>query len=230
MVPLTPPSTELVEITLDLIVIVDRLLTLLRHRSELLDLTTIRHQWDKFRICCGEEIEFIDAHLAAVHRSTLAWMSGEKPIPVAAKGPREVLGDEDTSKPQASSLGPTTPVPRSRRHGVTSSPTAPVQGASPSRSSLHMPLLRSKITNLQIKHSTLAFTTIPRAAGSLDRMIDIAGPLAGLGGVNGPVAKEVETAAVPEHLLDMQDEIELKSGRLAQDIHQCRQAIEQCAA
>jgi hypothetical protein len=61
-------------------------------------------------------------------------------------------------------------------------------------------------------------------------MIDIAGPLAGLGGVNGPVAKEVETAAVPEHLLDMQDEIELKSGRLAQDIHQCRQAIEQCAA
>lgn len=232
--PLTNPSTELVAVTLDLIVVVDRLLTLLRHRSELLDLTLLRHQWDELRIRCFGEIDSLASQIAGIRDATLKWISLGSWEPATPRARRmELLEESETNlEPPQPSDNPLTPT---NRPGRTSTAAAlslleSPNVTSPARSALHLSLLRSKVTNVQIRHSTLVSTMIPHAGASLDRMIDITGSLQGLGGVNGPASDGKENEAVPEELLDAQDELEIRSSQLAQDINECRQVMDQCAA
>jgi hypothetical protein len=62
-------------------------------------------------------------------------------------------------------------------------------------------------------------------------MIDIAGPLKGLGGINGPPEQGEDgegDGAVPEELLDAQDELEALAAAVGEDVHWCQQMELQC--
>lgn len=221
MVPLTDPSTELVAVTLDLIVVVDRLLTLLRHRSELLDLTVLRHQWDELRLRCIGEMSSMETEIAAIYKGTLEWITNGCDRSVTPVVLSIQLDGESKTDHRSPATIPLTPDRRPDGAAASSS--------SPSRSALHLPLLRSKVTNLQIRQSTLVSTMIPHAGTGLDKMIDIAGSLQGLGGVNGPTMDGEENGAVPEELLDAQDVLEVRSSQSAQEITRLRQVVEQLA-
>lgn len=232
VVPLTAPSTELVEITLDLILLIDRLLVLLRHRSELLDLTVLRRQWETLRTSCTGEMRSIESELAAIQQEMRSWILKQPAVPLTTQVTQAESDDREIVPvtPPRSSLGPKSSNNSSPRPSMSPSvESSPIHLVSPNHSPSRLTPLRSRLNNVEIRHSTVASTMIPRAAACLDRMIDIAGPLAGLGGVHGPISSEAQTAAVPEELLDAQDEAELESGRLAQGMQQCRGALKQCA-
>ncbi|WVF71321.1 hypothetical protein IAT40_006124 [Kwoniella sp. CBS 6097] len=100
-------------------------------------------------------------------------------------------------------------------------------GRSPSRlhatpkRSLHVPLLHSQLINIQIRHQSLATTKLSRSGVILDRMIDVAGPLKGLGDVNGPT--EAKDGAVPDELLDVQDELEAEVRQVGGKVLWCKE-------
>lgn len=240
-IPLTPPSTELVEVTLDLIVVVDRLLTLLRRRSELLELTKLRLHWDELRLSCSNELdgmktesdlivarkcEWLPAHSnARESKSDLVRSSDPQsyPTPSASGGPLPHDATPSTPRQRLRSI-PDTPSPSSKHSPGSAS------HATPRRASLRIPLLRSQITNLRIRHTTLSTTVLPRVGALLDKMIDIAGPMKGLGGVNGPAEEESEAdGAVPGELLDAQDDLESQAAGIGEQIQWCHQLEAQCS-
>ena len=60
-------------------------------------------------------------------------------------------------------------------------------------------------------------------------MIDIAGPLKGLGGVNGPLHEGKEgDGAVPGELLDAQDDLEAQVTSMGKHVQWCQQLEAQC--
>ena len=70
---------------------------------------------------------------------------------------------------------------------------------------------------------------LPRIGALLDRMIDIAGPLKGLGGVNGPIHGGQEgDGAVPGELLDAQDDLEAQVTSVGEHVQWCQQLEAQC--
>lgn len=73
LIPLTPPSTDLVSVTLALILVVDRLLTLLRQRAELLELCQLRLQWEALRQHCSKEITQVQVNMDGITQSYCAW-------------------------------------------------------------------------------------------------------------------------------------------------------------
>lgn len=58
-------------------------------------------------------------------------------------------------------------------------------------------------------------------------MIDVAIPLKDLGGVDGPVDGEQTGGAVPDELLDLQDDLEIGVGDLASRISWCKELEDQ---
>lgn len=83
---------------------------------------------------------------------------------------------------------------------------------------LRLPLLRSRIESLQIRYHSLAKTTVPRLGAMLDKMIDAAAPLK----TNGDADSREHSGAVPEYLLDAQDDLEGKVSGLSSSLAMCR--------
>lgn len=206
LVPLTPPSTHLVEITLDLVVLVDRLLTTLRHRYELLELTSLRLQWDTLRWKALQEGQSIMTDLERALQEHGRWTQPK--LSTSGDLARTVIPDVGStvhSPPQTSARGSpiaTRPITAPRRSGP-----------------VHM--LPTQLRNLSSRQKTLSATLVARASTTLDKMIDRAAALRGLGGIEGSDDEE-DNGAVPEALLDIQDDLETQSERLQQDIRKGR--------
>jgi hypothetical protein len=236
LIPLTPPSTALVEVTLDLIVVVDRLLTLLRRRSELLELTKFRLQWNELRMSCAKELDAMKTEGALIVKRKCEWLPTGAASRIADnRQPDPPPGSPAPPLGSATSLlvTPTTPKHRTLSINNASSPShsSPSSSplATPRRASLRIPLLRSQIVNLRIRHTTFSTSVLPRAGALLDKMIDIAGPLKGLGGIYGPKEHEQEgDGAVPEELLDAQEDIEARAARIGEHVVWCQQLELQC--
>lgn len=205
-VPLTPPSTHLVELTLDLILLIDRLLSLLRVRYELLELTSLRLTWDELRWRIHWDSARIPSDLEKAlldHASRLsAHMAGFKED--------QVLSRHNTS----GSFTPATPR-TSPRDGTESAPASPSASRHYRRQSIQASQLRSTTTAIRIRHTTLQTTSVKRAGEVMDQMIDRAASLKSLGGVkllglwSEPVQEGDQAGgAVPDALLDIQDEVE----------------------
>ena len=83
---------------------------------------------------------------------------------------------------------------------------------------LRLPLIRSRIESLQIRYDGLAKTTVPRLGAMLDKMIDTATPLK----TNGDAQPSEHSGAVPEYLLDAQDNLEGGLSALSSSLAMCR--------
>jgi len=239
LLPLTPPSTHLVSITLALIVVIDRLLTLLRHRGELLELTSMRLQWDALRWQILQETTRVRTEIDDIARGKGRWIppaqvrkfqrpsDGGVRTPTGSPLPRAATL---ASTPSASSLSnavtsplkqPQLAVGMSDIKRDSSTSLASLASNNTPKRSLHLPLLRSSIANLEIRQRNLASTSVSRSGKLLDRMIDVAIPLKDLGGVDGP-GGDGEGGAVPDELLDIQDAIENELSELETRTNWCR--------
>ncbi|WVW84085.1 hypothetical protein I302_106114 [Kwoniella bestiolae CBS 10118] len=251
VLPLTPPSTHLVSITLDLIVLIDRLLKLLRHRGALLELVAVRLRWDQIRWQIHLETEKIRSEVTQIVQDKGRWQPVTEAVTsrhhhVHSGFPRSldaaalesvpttplsrIPGLPDVSSTTSDLQSPRISSPASRLS--TSSPTtestkSPKSHITPRRS-LHIPLLHSQLVNLKIRQQNLVSNQVKRSGGLLDRMIDIAGPLKDLGGVSGPIADQEESGigAVPEDMLDIQDDVDEKVNDLSGRIAWCKQLEE----
>ncbi|KAK4689278.1 hypothetical protein P7C73_g815, partial [Tremellales sp. Uapishka_1] len=250
LLPLTPPSTHLVSITLSLILLIDKLLTLLRHRGELLVLTTLRLKWDQLRWEVMAEVKKVRAEVHNIARGQGRWM----PPPMAqsaSRSPRvetrrltlesgihNKLGPTSPSPLSTSSQLPSLSHPRTPSHSSIALPDSPYltpqsqsrtpRHSTPTQRSLHLPLLHSQIVNLKIRQQNLSATLLTRSGGILDKMIDCAGPLKDLGDTLGPPnvklteGKKTEGGAVPEAFLDIQDGLDADVEELEKRIEWCR--------
>nr|XP_031863414.1 uncharacterized protein CI109_001290 [Kwoniella shandongensis]KAA5530486.1 hypothetical protein CI109_001290 [Kwoniella shandongensis] len=246
LLPLTPPSTHLVSITLDLIVLIDRLLTLLRHRGHVLELTSLRLQWDQVRWQIMCEARKLQAEVDDVVRDKGRWTPSSMP-----DTPENGVARYNVEKGDESQVGPE----GDDRVSVTSTPTRPTQtpgtikslhslasakvnnasaptsslSPSPSRRALSskrsmlLPLLHSHLVSMKIRHRNLVSTQSSRCGSLLDRMIDVAGPLKGLGDVHGPCKGDKnDEGAVPEELLDLQDDLDKEVEELGGKVEWCK--------
>lgn len=217
--PLSTPSTELVSITLDVIVILDRIFILLRHRSQLLDLCQSRFQWEILRSQCFQDCARFLISIDNVLQDFLDWMPDAKMADVVVPSlPTEV--DHPSNQPSVKVEDPLTPKQKQSRlipaSIYTPSPkSSPVKQASPGRQLLYLPLVRSRIGSLEIRHENLSMTTIPRLGAMLDRMIDVAAPL-----IASQSAEH--KGAIPDHFLDAQDDMESRVLGLGTALIQCR--------
>ncbi|OCF41891.1 hypothetical protein I317_04301 [Kwoniella heveanensis CBS 569] len=224
--PLTAPSTHLVSITLDLVVLVDQLLKLLRHRGELLQLTRLRLDWDRIRCEVVSETAKIREEVDSIVRDQGRWTPAVDPKIWTPVTPRS--NDLDTVPPQTPPRSALATLPSIASSLSSLQLSDSPGGRSPSRAhstpkrSLHVPLLHSQLINVKIRHQTLATTKLSRSGVILDRMIDIAGPLKGLGDVNGPIGADKDSGAVPDELLDVQDELEEEVRRLGDKVSWCK--------
>ena len=94
---------------------------------------------------------------------------------------------------------------------------------SPSRTSMQLPILHSQIANVEARHRNLSSTSVLRSGTMLDKMMDLSGHLGDVGGVEGPCegSKIKSEGAVPEDLLDIQDNLESELVELEQKIQSC---------
>lgn len=85
---------------------------------------------------------------------------------------------------------------------------------------MHLPLLQTQLRNLSIRQTSLEANLLKRTGATLDKMIDQAARLKGLGGTDGPreALMDAGEGAVPERLLDIQDELELRVGEIKDDL------------
>ena len=254
LIPLTPPSTHLVSITLELIVLIDRLLTLLRHRGELLELTSLRLQWDAMRWQIMQETAKVRSEIHDVARRKARWnplairhdsrtfhrersstaasqasldaatngrMSRSSTIASVASVASGVSDLSDASILSRDPMG--LPSPPRRGSFASMSSMSYRDLASPTKRSSQLPLLHSHIVNLEIRSRTLVSTSVSRSGKLLDKMIDVAIPLKNLGGIEGPIEEAKDTrGAVPDELLDIQDELEGQAGDLANRVTWCK--------
>ncbi|ODN80557.1 hypothetical protein L202_02758 [Cryptococcus amylolentus CBS 6039] len=237
LLPLTPPSTHLVSITLDLIVLIDRILSLLRRRGLLLDLTNLRLQWDQTRWAAMTESESLQKEVDAMVHDKARWVPVDMSTPAPVKAGRKSLGATPDTSPRtpivrdvssssiSSDMGTTAEGATKRRSSTASinfSSGRPI--GTPDRS-LHIPLLHSQLVNLRIRHKNLAKTHMSRSGALLDRMIDVASHLRDLGDTQGPVSVEAdekkEGGAVPDELLDLQDELDASVEELGEKVEWC---------
>lgn len=233
LVPLTRPSTELVSITLDLVVLVDRLLMLLRDRYEVLALMRLRLEWDRARWTVVKDtrgmVDGLDRALERVfHGASNAEDSNKDGVHTMEQVSID-CGASDKQLPNQISQNhsrpsPTKPVPN--RYSYQSQTTA----ASSS-------LLPSALSSATITHSAITNGALKEAGLLMDQMIDRAGPLKGLGGVEGPFQSkskgldgnngegtiEAGAGAVPDILLDIQDELEMEVTAASEQIQWANQ-------
>ncbi|WVQ73988.1 hypothetical protein IAR50_003569 [Cryptococcus sp. DSM 104548] len=241
LLPLTPPSTHLVSITLDLIVLIDRILSLLRRRGLLLDLTNLRLQWDQTRWSVMTESESLQVEVDAMVQDKARWVPVDmsSSTPVKPEG-RKSLG----ASPDSLERSPQTPIVRdTSSNSISSASGASAESAAKRRlsttsvnssfwrpigtpdRSLHIPLLHSQLVNLRIRHKNLLKTHMSRSGTLLDRMIDVASHLRDLGDTKGPTRADLEEkkdgGAVPDELLDLQDELDASVGELGEKVEWC---------
>ncbi|WVQ99546.1 hypothetical protein IAU59_006682 [Kwoniella sp. CBS 9459] len=229
--PLTARSTHLVSVTLDLIVLVDRLLKLLRHRGEVLQLTKLRLEWDRLRWEIVSETRKIREEVDSIVKDKGRWTPAAADKTWTSSSPKLDVSSTTTPhtppRPNPSSVPSIASSLNSIHLSPDLRPDSP--GQSPSRShstpkrSLHVPLLHSQLVNVQIRHQTLSSTRVSRSGAILDRMIDIACPLKGLGDVNGPSDETQDGGAVPDELLDVQDEMEEEVRQLGDKVMWCKE-------
>jgi hypothetical protein len=221
-------------------VLVDRLLGLLRRRSELLELTSLRLQWDEMRWSVMAETEKIRKEIDGLasgegrwtpnietarsnspHLGHIQGMSGSR----SDVGLAQTIGSNSTSTssssisrsytmPSMASMSISSPPETRRIPYLPLSPRTPHTLASPSdrrtpsKRTLHLTLLLSQIKTLEIRQRNLASNQVSRSAAILDKMIDYAGPLKDLGGISGAEDGSGKDEALPDDLLDLQDELE----------------------
>lgn len=248
-VPLTQPSTDLVEVTLDLILLIDQLLMVLRQRGSVLDLASLRLQWDDLRFEASREAESVKSEIDHVVAEAQAWIPGQNGpdrhdkrggLRHHASVSRRLNASSNSSLSDAAASAATTPVtPSPSLNNLPPSPgneaSPPRKGsASPSKvvgpkSALHLSILRSQLIGLQTRHRNFSYTLVKRSSGILDRMIDSAGRLKGLGSTDGPHEdKEGSGGAVPEELIDIQESIENQTRDIGQRVIWCGQFEDQC--
>ncbi|WWC89179.1 uncharacterized protein L201_004097 [Kwoniella dendrophila CBS 6074] len=245
LLPLTPPSTHLVSITLDLIVLIDRLLKLLRHRGELLEMVLTRLHWDEIRWDVMKEIHQIRGEVAELVKDKASWKPSTGLQESNLRKPRRLRSamqredalalhtpprtahnvDDPTSSLTSPKLSTAQPVSPSIGF-TTSSPgqsKSPRMQSTPKRA-LYIPLLHSQVVNLGIRHKNLLVNQVKRSGTLLDKMIDLAGPLKGLGDSDGPPDSQgkLQGSAVPEEMLDIQDAVEETVKNLGDQIAWCK--------
>jgi hypothetical protein len=212
LIPLTPPSTHLISITLTTIVLVDKLLSLLRSRGETLELTAYRLEWNSLFATVQDELRALEKEAKSLAGDKARWRADEDTSKLDMTRRTSLLDSPGALKlatTKASSPGP--------GPGATS---ALVQQRIPTKS-LQLPLLHSHIANLRIRHRTLKATTLARTGTVLDKMIDKAAGLRGLGGLHGPEEDKQSGAALPDEFLDVQDALDEKAGSLEKLIEVC---------
>lgn len=225
--PLTQPSTDLVEVTLELIVIIDQLHTLLREREALLELTALRLQWDDLRFEATRESASVKVDIDHVVEVAQAWMPGapahdsrsplKAPVPSKASSASQGSSIADALSPTGSS---TAAAGASSIRQLTPSPVR-----SASKSALHISILRSQLVGLQTRHRNYAYNLVKRASTVLDRMIDSAGRMKDLGGIEGPMEDEAteRDGAVPEAFIEIQESLEEDAQDIGERVSWCSQ-------
>ena len=239
-------STHLVSVTLDLVVLIDRLLTLLRRRSDLLELASIRLRWDRLHHEASEASRRLAEDVYKFVTSEGRWQPDDNAMS-GPQTPRRRLKDQcrdakDSHGEHCSSSPSSVPVynspaantPASRTSEVVADVLLPstatgssamrrMTQSSPYRAhtkeSLRVTLLHSHITNMQIRHHNLSSVLIAQSGRELDRMIDCAGAIKNTGGTIGTS----EAGIVPTRLLDLQDAIEGNVQDLGKRIEWCKQ-------
>ncbi|KAL7421930.1 hypothetical protein Q5752_003702 [Cryptotrichosporon argae] len=240
-VPLTQPSTDLVEITLDLILLIDRLLKVLRQRGAVLDLVALRLQWDELRWAITQETERVRGEIDEIVRGRGRWappdaedglapsastadVSLNQKLPVRRTSSSfQTPVKRPIALPGSASLSPTPNAPSSPTHSVPS----PTRTHFTPKRNLHLPILHSQVVSLQVRQRTLTASSLAISGTVIDKMIDSASQLKGLGGVHGPAEDEGKEGAVPEELIDMQEELEEQVDEVGARLGWCKQLEEQ---
>lgn len=98
------------------------------------------------------------------------------------------------------------------------------------RSALHISILRSQLVGLQTRHRNLQYNLVKRSGAILDKMIDHAGRLQDLGGVEGPLQEEERhrERAIPDALIDLQEELEARAVDIGDRVAWCNSFEQQC--
>ncbi|BEI85453.1 hypothetical protein CcaverHIS002_0508540 [Cutaneotrichosporon cavernicola] len=244
-VPLTQPSTDLVEVTLDLILLIDQLLAVLRNRGSILELTSLRLHWDDLRYEVRRETESVADEIDHVVAEAQAWLPGAAtilrweprrrrssaqlpPSPKIRLSSSEQSLPEDAVAPMTPPLG-STQIPRSptRTPSPTKLPGSPSKPHNVPRSALHISILRSQLVGLQTRHRNLQYNLVKRSGAILDKMIDQAGCLKDLGGVDGPLEEDGQHA-IPDALIDLQEELEARATDIGNKVTWCTSFEQQC--
>ncbi|GMK55501.1 hypothetical protein CspeluHIS016_0205570 [Cutaneotrichosporon spelunceum] len=244
-VPLTQPSTDLVEVTLDLILLIDQLLAVLRNRGSILELTSLRLRWDDLRYEVRRETESVADDIDHVVTEAQAWLPGattaprweprrrrsSAQLPPSPKIPQSTSQQslpEDAVAPMTPPLG-STASPRSpaRTLSPTKLPGSPTKPHNVPRSALHISILRSQLVGLQTRHRNLQYNLVKRSGAILDKMIDQAGRLKDLGGADGPLEEDGQHA-IPDALIDLQEELETRATDIGNKVVWCTLFEQQC--
>ncbi|KAI0786409.1 hypothetical protein C8Q75DRAFT_771636 [Abortiporus biennis] len=192
---LSPADTDLIEITLTTIYSLDKLLHLLRDRSEHLDLLGVRLTWEEKRIAAWIELRSTVADIKNFLNNRARWSP-------------TVYDDVDSSIKEDDSSPLTFPSPKSssRRGSVVSVTSIASDGSVPSlgisrgaRFQLAEQLSR-EAAQIASRVSTLRHSKIHAAGKALDKLID---------GSRKPV---------PDELLDEQDRLEDKGINDMEDV------------
>lgn len=233
--PLTQPSTDLVEVTLDLILLIDQLLTVLRQRGALLDLTSYRLQWDDLRHEVSREADSVNAEIEHVVAEAQAWIPGQS-LPERRASSKlssrpmvvPVSGGSDAAQ------GPSTPPGSPKKEAAMNTsrkaaPPSPTKAGGGPKSALHLSILRSQLVGLQTRQRNFAYTLVKRSTAVLDKMIDAAARLDRLGGVTGPLDDAANSHnAVPEQLIELQEAIEDNAKGMSERVTWCSEFEFQC--
>ncbi|WWC62133.1 uncharacterized protein I303_104724 [Kwoniella dejecticola CBS 10117] len=219
--PLTPPSTHLVSITLNLIVLIDRILSLLRRRGQLLELTLVRLRWDQMRWEIMLETERIRKEVGEIVRDKGRWRPAvHEPSLGANPQPGSMILESPQTPPAARKL-PTSSSLNSLADAASPQLSPSNKKHSSPRHSLHITLVHSQLVSLQVRLRNISSNQMKRSGVLLDQMIDLAGPMKNVGGVSGP--NDGQGGAVPDQLLDLQDDLEAMVKDLSGRIVWCEQ-------
>jgi prefoldin subunit 5 len=116
-----------------------------------------------------------------------------------------------------------------RTPSPTKLPGSPTKPHNVPRSALHISILRSQLVGLQTRHRNLQYNLVKRSGAILDKMIDQAGRLKDLGGVDGPLEEDGQRQhAIPDALIDLQEELEARATDIGDRVTWCSSFEQQC--
>ncbi|WVR06884.1 hypothetical protein IAU60_003920 [Kwoniella sp. DSM 27419] len=227
LLPLTPPSTHLVSIALDLIVLVDLLLTKLRHRYDLLELTLARLEWDRIRWEVESETRRVREEVDRMVQEQSAWTLGTQSDD-ENRSTEGTLKNQSSVSPEVIKGDAASPIGRlsAKSEGASSSPVGEVSRRCDLRKPARYTLWQSRLDEIRLRQEQIS-SRAAQSGSALDRMIDLAGPLKGLGGVYGP-ASDTGQNAIPDELLDEQDNLEAKVKETGGRVDCAKDYYDQC--
>ena len=195
-------------VTLDLILIVDKLFTLLRIRGEVLELTAVRLQWDMIRWKIQLETDRCREEVMQIVEDS-KWHPPPDEVTVSSRiHSRRALSSTSAFDPP----GPLQHVSASQSLGQSSLCLSPT------------------LAKLDRQARDLSSDTRKVAGHLLDRMIDSATNIPGLGGIDGPQGfvngADHNRGAVPEDFLDIQDALEVSVDALPGLLAFARQSVD----